>query len=336
MNITTNRIKWIDTAKGIGLLCVILGHLHLPYISTWIYTFHIPLFFFLSGCVFAGNKYSFKEYFIRKFKSLVIPYFVLGVVILLFNYICFFFQKTPICMYIETTFNFFKQEHFWTVWFLAALFLVEIIYYIIYKLCKQKLVLVSIASLSLCVVGLLRYRFGFGSLPWNFDVALIAQSFFCLGHIFNTTKIKNLFLNKNIFKALIIFIVFFAINVFCGFLCIKVSGQSLDMSIGMYGNEILTFISAIAGILAIIVFSNKISIKAIMWLGQNTMIIFAWHSRIIIVLCDIIFNRLGFFESKSVISSFERGLLIFIIILFVLVPITLLVKRTKIHKLFGV
>lgn len=26
-----NRIEWIDTAKGLGLIFVILGHLHTPY-----------------------------------------------------------------------------------------------------------------------------------------------------------------------------------------------------------------------------------------------------------------------------------------------------------------
>ena len=43
------RIGWVDTAKGIGLLLVIIGHLPIPLVPVWIYTFHMPLFFFLSG-----------------------------------------------------------------------------------------------------------------------------------------------------------------------------------------------------------------------------------------------------------------------------------------------
>ena len=84
MTTLNNRIKWIDTAKGLGLLCVILGHLGVPYLSTWIYTFHMPLFFFLSGIVFSGRKYRFGEYLKRKMKSLVLPYFTLGGGIFLF------------------------------------------------------------------------------------------------------------------------------------------------------------------------------------------------------------------------------------------------------------
>ena len=49
----TDRIEWIDIAKGFGILLVILGHTiaydcsHIVYNS--IYSFHMPLFFFLSG-----------------------------------------------------------------------------------------------------------------------------------------------------------------------------------------------------------------------------------------------------------------------------------------------
>ena len=40
------RIGWIDIAKGYGILLVILGHLNVGLLGKWIYTFHMPLFFF--------------------------------------------------------------------------------------------------------------------------------------------------------------------------------------------------------------------------------------------------------------------------------------------------
>ena len=49
---TSNRITWIDTAKGFGLLCVIIGHLGVLFGAMWVYLFHMPLFFFLLGRVF--------------------------------------------------------------------------------------------------------------------------------------------------------------------------------------------------------------------------------------------------------------------------------------------
>jgi fucose 4-O-acetylase-like acetyltransferase len=55
------RIEWVDTAKGIGILLVILGHtILLPFISVPIYAFHMPLFFLLSGLFIKANKYENK------------------------------------------------------------------------------------------------------------------------------------------------------------------------------------------------------------------------------------------------------------------------------------
>lgn len=47
-----NRIDFVDTARGIAMLLVILGHCQLSAdctIEKLIYSFHMPLFFFLSG-----------------------------------------------------------------------------------------------------------------------------------------------------------------------------------------------------------------------------------------------------------------------------------------------
>lgn len=45
------RIDWIDTAKGLCMLLVIVGHT-LPYsnlLRNFIFSFHMPAFFFLTG-----------------------------------------------------------------------------------------------------------------------------------------------------------------------------------------------------------------------------------------------------------------------------------------------
>lgn len=131
------RIEWIDTAKGIGLILVILGHLHIPFMTTWIYLFHMPLFFFLSGLVYSGGKYTWKQYLIKKAKSLLVPYVTYGFIILLFYTIVNSIIGVENSLYGSTR-EMFKnliiQEHFWTIWFLTALFLVEIIYYFLNKI----------------------------------------------------------------------------------------------------------------------------------------------------------------------------------------------------------
>lgn len=42
INRQTDRIAWIDIAKGYGILFVIFAHLDVGILGTWIYTFHMP------------------------------------------------------------------------------------------------------------------------------------------------------------------------------------------------------------------------------------------------------------------------------------------------------
>lgn len=70
------RIDWIDIAKGIGIISVILGHLRTPlYISEMIFSFHMPLFFVISGYFYKERK--LKNFIFLKYKSLILPYIYL-------------------------------------------------------------------------------------------------------------------------------------------------------------------------------------------------------------------------------------------------------------------
>lgn len=64
------RIMWVDVAKGLGMLCVILGHSLIAYpgIAKIIYSFHMPLFFILSGCMLRPSR-SIREWRRRLWSS---------------------------------------------------------------------------------------------------------------------------------------------------------------------------------------------------------------------------------------------------------------------------
>lgn len=71
------RIAYIDIAKGMGILIIVLAHNDLseyhPTLHKFIYAFHIPLFFFLSGMFFRPLR-SFGETLRRRFDTLLKPY----------------------------------------------------------------------------------------------------------------------------------------------------------------------------------------------------------------------------------------------------------------------
>ena len=76
------RIDWIDTAKGLCMILVIVGHT-LPYgnlMRNFIFSFHMPAFFFLTG--YTARRPDTWQGFARRvkkdFAALIVP--VLGVV----------------------------------------------------------------------------------------------------------------------------------------------------------------------------------------------------------------------------------------------------------------
>ena len=69
------RLDYLDVAKGIGILLVILGHCQLGRIGrahSLIYSFHMPLFFFISGVCFS-NKYTFSTLAVKRFRQIILP-----------------------------------------------------------------------------------------------------------------------------------------------------------------------------------------------------------------------------------------------------------------------
>ena len=70
------RIEYIDIAKGLGIILVVIGHCidGKTFPGTWISSFHMPLFFILSGMCFNASRYtSLIPFFYKRFKTLFLP-----------------------------------------------------------------------------------------------------------------------------------------------------------------------------------------------------------------------------------------------------------------------
>lgn len=77
----------VDVAKSIGIVLVVLGHA-LPegYIHQLIYSFHMPLFFFLSGYFFSSTYFKEKVLFLKKrLKRLYLPFLLFSACFLLLH-----------------------------------------------------------------------------------------------------------------------------------------------------------------------------------------------------------------------------------------------------------
>ena len=92
----------MDIVKGIAILLVVYGHIIQHAMAPWghqefylnpvfkiIYTFHMPLFVFISGYLtaYSINRFSGLDYFKKKVKSLLVPFISLGILSFMVSYI---------------------------------------------------------------------------------------------------------------------------------------------------------------------------------------------------------------------------------------------------------
>ena len=107
------RIEYFDVAKGIGVFFVLLGHLQGPEffqfspliipMCEWIFSFHMPFFFIISGMLIAyknETEKEFKDIAKRRFRGIMIPYY----------WFSFFYMTVVVAAFIK------KQILIGTVW----------------------------------------------------------------------------------------------------------------------------------------------------------------------------------------------------------------------------
>lgn len=132
------RLAWMDVAKGIGIFLVVYAHAKGPF-SQYIYLFHMPLFFFLSGFLYSP-KGTFREFLTKKVKSLYIPYVGWNIIIICIRLVPRFFRgemTADLILYYLKRFGKilltldWEGDYLGASWFLGALFAVSLVYKIL-------------------------------------------------------------------------------------------------------------------------------------------------------------------------------------------------------------
>lgn len=148
------RIEWIDNAKGIGILLVVLYHFPLitdfkilDLVGDWITMFYMPLFFFLSGMFAPKHSYG------KRVRRLLQPYvFFYIVACILFLIKCVLKHEPCSISYLLSPFAGATIGYENTpIWFLLSLSEVTLIYYFISKISNSYLFV--LASLSIGITG---------------------------------------------------------------------------------------------------------------------------------------------------------------------------------------
>ena len=306
------RLNFIDNAKAIAILLVIIGHTGgIPKsFENLIYSFHIPAFFFLSGYLIKDYKlaYTFKKYFQFQLKSLIIPYLFFGTVSLLYSMLNNFMKGDHFNIYSKLAGFFYGNSEGLDInivlWFFTCLFVTSVLFYLLSKIMKvRNIVIVSLLTsyLVLIIFGKhLQVR-----PPWNMDLSLIALFFYATGkYISNKSIVSSSIINSKIrIAALIIlsFLLYYLSNM---------NGR-VDMAFMVFNNPILFLVNACMGIAILLLLGLSLPItKASLYLSRNTIVIFPLHPiffSIFTGLGMIVFKLPHTFQDNLLFSGLYTG-----------------------------
>lgn len=128
----------INIMRGMAVLCVVIGHSFNPtetptvldFIKSFVYCFHMPAFFFISGFLEGNKKRSLsekKQAIVKKAKRLMVPYFFLTVVTVGLKLLFGVFARNPLnysTLAVDVLIG--RNNPNGGLWFLYALFIISI------------------------------------------------------------------------------------------------------------------------------------------------------------------------------------------------------------------
>lgn len=288
----SKRIEYIDIARGIGILLVVLGHNDFALISPFayqvVYSFHMPLFFFLSG-YFINTALGFWSFTSKRFNSLLKPYLF---TVFMIYFVSVSFEKmgfrTALGRIIKSLYASGYYIDWVQLWFLPHLFVVSLYAFFFYKLFAKLnsrfvkwaalLATLGLASLflqrfypfPLTVFGKTYQLYG---LPFSLDLVLLSGFFFILGSELRQISTERTFENPFLFwvTAAGIILLNYLFN------------QRIDFNTRTYESFLINTAQAVTGILFTLALSRQIELRVprlvplLTYFGRISLMILVFH-----------------------------------------------------------
>ena len=283
------RSLTIDAAKGIGILLVVIAHInYTPAPLTYIYSFHMPLFFLISGMLFRREKYStFAQFWKSRLHSLIYPYlFFYGAAFVIRVAMEFVANGLSEVLTLQYLKSFLQMFLAWgpgelannPLWFVPCLLSVEILYFFTSK--TKRWVNGSICTVLAGVGWLIKSEYlslRWLRLLWNFDIALFAIGFYAIGSLLSERARQSLSRcgQKPHGKYLCICA---ALLCAVAILPIAMKNGKVSLGSGLFGNGILLYITGVLGTLGVLFAAEALkNSRFLRYLGRNTFAIMGTH-----------------------------------------------------------
>ena len=305
------RIEWIDLARAIAMLFVMLGHFFPNNQLFFVITspVKIPLFFVISGYLMNVDRYNFKEFVKIKSKSLLIPYFVLSIIRSLPTLGLLIYKSNEnILTWVYKTCSSIVYGDL--LWFIPCLFISETVFYICHIIAKRVecskwvyrhkidgfwitsfiVSLISGTALVLCRSG--------NHLFWHLDTALVLLVCLTAGQIYR--RFENEISGKKFVFFGMLFAYFFSL-----LLQTEIYGfVSIDPNNNIYPSSILTLVTMVVGTFSVMTICKTIAVypRSLIFIGQNTLVYYAFHT-VFKPFVEKAFEFCRFYNASSFVSN---------------------------------
>lgn len=281
------RIEWIDIAKGIAMILVIVGHVfnYGYFVRHAIFSFHLPLFFILAGYTFRAKPW--KDLIVSSTKRLLGPFFLLFVLCNIEGILNIVNDPIPVLSklyysigwtpaYIEGTESI---PILGIAWFLLCLFIARLAMNAVLKLYERFNVNLIVGAIPVFLIAWGCAWIGKTVLlPLDIDIAGVALLYIYCGFLAKTFQVSP-YAKKWYVLAIALVLWIVALN-FSG----------LEMATRRYDNFVLTVVGALAGSTLAIWVSMLIELcpkylgkvgeiikRYFVFMGKNSMLVYTLH-----------------------------------------------------------
>lgn len=288
------RIGYLDVARGIGMILVVLGHITFvdESLRRFVTSFHMPLFLMISGILLYVTKTeerSFGQIVKGKSRSILLPYFIFSGGAVLLELVRAMIKDLDVTeVLLQDVFQTICLQGFSTFWFLPTLFLGEILFLKVRQSngLRTTGLIGAVVMVVMYVASLLErqwYQGHVGELGYELfhDVILVpvragfAAGFIFLGYFLGILLEKK---RASFADSVVGFFLLLAMGVvssFTGF---------IDLRFLQIGNLFLFLVRTICGSMGVILLcrglgniSQSLLGEVLRFLGQNSLVIMVTH-----------------------------------------------------------
>lgn len=330
MERSSERELWIDTAKGIGMLSIMVGHLNgsLPAFLdvNFVYAYHLMLFFLLAGYNLKPRRVD-GAYLKKRSRRLLLPYGISCLVIMAVNLITLLVKGEASAAAVGKSLLFDLLRSLYAcgtpanyriwktggqigaIWFLPAMFLALLLFELLLQRTRKSHIL-GISSFALMLLGMFSAKWIW--LPFSLQSALMAVFFLWIGY---EIKKRGVLPRVKWYHALIALILFI-LGCFAGYDRVYFVAALID------GDLALSILTGLCGCLAVYYLSRLLTFARLLpYIGRNSLYVLCLHG----IILESVWSLYQYGIGQTALSgTFVTAANVLVYFLFAILPVPLI------------